>query len=182
MNHPVRTQWQLYAADLLAEAEREQLEHHLAMCESCLLDYMEVLEKIDDPAVQLHEDRALALTDEVMAAIAGLGIGAVGKETPAQVITGIETSASAGEAGDDLVRRKQRSAAEAGRRRLLHYVIAVCFMLLMMSAGVFDRLADGPAHWEKERVEKPRESLTESIMARTSVVINSLVEKPRTDQ
>ncbi|REE84470.1 putative zinc finger protein [Paenibacillus taihuensis] len=156
-----------YAEDRLQEQERQEVEAHLAECEPCLLRYMDVLSEA--PQIErLSGQAADAITKRVMEQVRTLG------QTAAAMP---EVQSPPQQDADKAVQRRKKGSRDSRKQALVHYLIAVCVMLLLMSAGVFQRLADQPEHWEAQQLSK-RESVTTSIMERTSAVIDSIVVKP----
>ncbi|SEN64190.1 anti-sigma factor [Paenibacillus sp. OV219] len=179
MNHLDEAVLSDYAEDRLPELKRLETEAHLAECETCLSRYMDLLTSADEDAdglqVQvehLSEQAADTITKRVMEQVRAL--------EPALVMQAAELAAvhspPQNHAGETVQRRKKVSRGSR-RQTLIHYLIAVCVMLLLMSAGVFQRLADQPEHWEAQQLSK-REPVTTSIMERTSAVIDSFIARP----
>ncbi|MCQ6561880.1 hypothetical protein [Paenibacillus mendelii] len=160
MKHPAGSMWKAFADDMLSDQDREWAYDHLAECDECLAVYIELMARLDT-AEALTPQQADVLTDQVMEWVS---------ELPP-----LESQASSKESGS--TRRIARSGSNR-RQTALHYVIAVCCMLLLISTGVFDRLANQPNQWRAEREEPERASLTTAIMEKTTSVIGALVEKP----
>ncbi|TYP75713.1 zf-HC2 domain-containing protein [Paenibacillus methanolicus] len=185
MMHPARERWERFAAGALQGGECIELEHHLARCEACLHAYMEAVEGM----AALEADRADHLTDTVMWAVAAMAEEASRSETNGMAeagarsgLSGPDNARAANDAQSGKARdgRRGRIAWDAGRKRaLVHYAIAVCVMLLMMSAGVFDRLAAQPEQWKAERQQEQGGSLSDALMAKTSLVIDKVLDSER---
>lgn len=142
--------WIAYIENRLPEAEREEAERHLYVCDDCLALYLRV---VDQQSVAWEEERAKAVTAEVMDTIQSQGQSSVSK------------------------RQMQRER----RRRLIHYTVAASLTLLLMSSGVFQQLMSYTESWRNayevadqqkvpnaERVMKHATSLLEGWMKRAS--------------
>lgn len=185
MIHPAQDRWRRYAAGELDGRDREELEAHLAACDTCLLLYMQAA----GGAAELEAARADGLTDHVMNAIAACTDDAwqAGAAEAAEAGHGSELpSANALQAADEKkggrasgARRRRKTWDARRKRTLLHYAIAVCIMLLMMSTGVFDRLAEQPEQWKAERRQEHGGSLSDALMAKTSLVLDKVLDSPR---
>ncbi|MBP3966908.1 zf-HC2 domain-containing protein [Paenibacillus lignilyticus] len=158
MKHQDEVYWRRYAEDMLPEEERVEAEEHLSVCGSCLELYMELLISVDE-VESLDSVSAEAVTERIMAAIAAVDEDQA--PPPPKV---------------DTVRRNPIKRSSR-KQTMIHYVIAVCVMLVLMSTGVFQRIAEQPQQWEEHQISK-KESVSVSIMERTAAVIEAMVEKP----
>ncbi|MFC4100361.1 zf-HC2 domain-containing protein [Paenibacillus xanthanilyticus] len=185
MMHPARERWERYAAGALQGSECLELEHHLAGCEACLLAYMEAVGGM----AAMDPKRADDVTDRVMLAVAAIAEGASRSQTMGTAAAGARSAlpdTDGAQAANDAELdkasggRSRRIVWDAGRKRtLIHYAIAVCVMLLMMSTGVFDRLAAQPEQWKAERQQEQGGSLSDALMAKTSLVIDKVLDSER---
>ncbi|MFB9327041.1 zf-HC2 domain-containing protein [Paenibacillus aurantiacus] len=185
MMHPAQERWRRYAADEMDDAERLELDDHLAGCEACLLTYMEAAGGI----AEWDAERADRLTEAVMTAVAGRTHGGTRLDTDWASGIGAGPGWSHKEDAEAADRaqneeagrgRGRRIAWDARRKRtLLHYAIAVCIMLLMMSTGVFDRLAAQPEQWKAGRQQEQGGSLSDTLMAKTSMVLDKVLDGER---
>ncbi|SDX28145.1 anti-sigma factor [Paenibacillus sp. CF384] len=158
MMHHDEAYWRRYAEDTLTVEERLEAEDHLADCSSCLELYMELLVGVEE-IESLDSEAAEAVTGRIMAAIAA--VEQVQTPPPPKV---------------DIVRRSPVKRSSR-KQTMIHYLIAVCVMLVLMSTGVFQRIAEQPQQWEEHQINK-KESVSVSIMERTAAVIEAMVEKP----
>ncbi|RAP73945.1 hypothetical protein [Paenibacillus montanisoli] len=168
MNHRDERFWRMYAQGMLGETERLEAEEHLAACGGCLERYMELLMGVEE-IEPLGGDAADAVTARVMAAIAEL--------EPFEMAAGPNEDGQMSPPTDNAAARRKPVKRSSRKQTMIHYLIAVSVMLVLMSTGVFQRIAEQPQHWEEHQVSK-RESVTTSIMERTAAVIDAIVEKP----
>ncbi|WP_219834410.1 anti-sigma factor [Paenibacillus sp. R14(2021)] len=166
MKHRTAEEWLAYIADELREEERVEAEKHLKSCDACLALYMDVL-TVDAPRVErLHVDRAAAITDQVMDTVRSHALNWRVTTSPPN------PPPPSGEA----VNRRAPAKRSKRKETMIHYLIAVFVMLLLMSTGVFQRLATHPHELEAQLGSKT-ESVSTSIMTRTTAVIQAFVAK-----
>ncbi|WP_308636654.1 anti-sigma factor [Paenibacillus silvisoli] len=164
MKHRDERFWRGYAQGTIGEPERLEAEEHLAACGDCLELYMGLLMDVEE-IEPLGSDAAEAVTARVMSAIAELEpiVWDEGSQVPPP---SAETA------------RRLPAKRNSRKQTMIHYLIAVCIMLVLMSAGVFQRITEQPLQWEEHQTSK-RESVSTSIMERTAAVIDAIVEKPK---
>ncbi|AZN38535.1 anti-sigma factor [Paenibacillus albus] len=179
MNHRDEANLRDYAEDRLQEQERLETEAHLAECELCLMRYMDLLANEDVDGIQverLSDQAADDITRLVMEQVRALE-PALATMPAAELAVVAQVQSPPTNNAEEPIQRRKKVSRGSRKQTLIHYLIAVCIMLLLMSAGVFQRLVDQPEHWEAQQLSK-REPVTTSIMERTSAVIDAIVEKP----
>ncbi|XEC95366.1 hypothetical protein AB6A23_01950 [Paenibacillus tarimensis] len=156
MNHRDVGFWRKYADDAVAEKEREEAETHLYTCDRCLRLYMQAVQA-NETIELLTDENALELTERIMA-------DPVIRTLPP-------------------LRSGTAKRIERGRTAV-HYAIAACLTLLLMSAGVFQELVAhtgefrndaGSLNWERDV------SLTDRMMEKTSGWLDDWKEEERTN-
>lgn len=113
-------EWLAYIQDLLPDLLRNQMEEHLAICESCLLDYMISLEGLPlaEPEEKLVSPH---LADDVMRLI-------------------LEEAGKTSKNGRD----------RWYRRTIVHYAAAAAITIVMMSVGLFQEMPRHLERWETD--------------------------------
>jgi len=182
MNHPSKDIWSAYVSNRLDIVKSQQIEVHLYECDECMALYLEAVNESEEWK-PMSSEQEQALTLRVMEHIGNL-------PEEVQLPLGGTTKAK-----DEMPsvhkdkRRKSRSSLRTRRsnsryirQTIWNCVIAVCFMLLLMSAGVFERIAAQPSQWQSELGERKVHSMTESIMAKTASFIEAIVDHRNIDQ
>jgi len=181
MNHPSKDIWSAYVNNRLDTVERQQAEVHMYECDECLARYLEAVDESQEWEAMTSEQEQ-ALTLRVMEHIGNLPEEV---RLPLGETVKVQDGLPAVHKGKKRKSHNSRTRWSNGRyirQTLWNCVIAVCFMLLLMSAGVFERIAAQPAQWQSELGERKAHSMTESIMAKTASFIEALVDQRNLEQ
>jgi len=182
MNHPSKEIWSAYVNNRLDTVKSQQAEAHLYECDDCLAHYLEAVnESIEWEPMTSEQEKAL--TSRVMEHIGNLPEEVL---LPPGKMVKVRDDLAAVQKGKrrkrhNVLRTRWRNGRYV-RQTLWNCVIAVCFMLLLMSAGVFERIAAQPTQWQSELGERKVHSMTESIMAKTASFIEALVDQRNMEQ
>ncbi|WP_127533472.1 anti-sigma factor [Paenibacillus kobensis] len=193
MTHRDEQQWRAYLLDEMTDSEREQAEEHLYGCDICLARWEHVLSSLDEAVFPLmNRLRADSVTNAVMEAVVEVPVYSCGanEAKPTGSATGHGqggTKPDEGRPGEYERRLKSRARDGERRRAFLHYAIAVCVTLLLMSTGLWKAIDAGtPASAEQHHEYRNGETAlqqsdkvtyTERVMNHTVGLLEQWTEK-----
>lgn len=173
MNHPGIEDWISYIRGELSPEDRDVWEAHLERCEACLALYIEAMERCAPSLPELpDESHFVDRLMEQFDAISDRNASTEAVVPPANVRPG---PAAALRSTERLSRRTRLY-----RHPLFHYGLAAVITMILMSAGLFESVADTMGHWEKSRREAVAEGvkpMSDTLMEKTSAVLDSIQPK-----
>jgi|GEM_PF-722177 len=148
MTHRDERQWLAYILDELTDQERELAEAHLYHCDICLARWEQALSSLEGTAAlpSLGLSRADRMTDSIMEAVAQAPM--YRKRDAAARPIGLKAAYGQAhkrknEGGPGEANRRTKGERGERRRAFVHYAIAVCVTLMLMSTGLWKAIDAG---------------------------------------
>jgi hypothetical protein len=151
--------WSAYIGQHLDAHITKEYEEHLYTCDTCLQQYMCV---IDTPPQLTVKNTTHSITEHIMAEI-----------QPAKLETQTRRSATL------VVITPKKKQLPLTRRPLFQFGVAAVITLVLMSAGVFQGLTITISHIESTAQKDQQESYSQKLMEKTVSMLDTIQTQPK---
>lgn len=173
MSHPDIEHWISYVCGELSPEDRDACESHLEHCEACLALYIEAMERCAPQLPGLPDERNFI--DRLM--------GQFDAESGRKALTEADVlpaNVRSGQIAEPRSTERHSRRTRLNRHPLFHYGLAAVITAILMSAGLFESVADTMGHLERSRREAAAEGvkpMSDTLMEKTSAMLDSLQPK-----